>query len=260
MKDLLINTARDPNLAPTFNYASMAHNNHFFFSTLVSYHKLFWTSKLRSTQSQSDTELPQALQKHLSTSFGSMDALRDTMLSTAAGMFGPGFVWLVQEERPSSAHPAMANTADINTGTNADQLHFRTLITYLAGTPYPGAHTRQQGIDMNVQNLGSAENFNKHTRIQNDVGSFGRLSSSARGGMDSISMSTTGYDDGGDPRRFGGADVTPVLCVNTWQHCYLHDYGVAGKREYLARWWERIDWNMVMSRCVVRQGAHSFKY
>lgn len=182
------------------------------------------------------------------------------MLSTAAGMFGPGFVWLVQEERPSTSHPAMANTSDINTGTNADQLHFRTLTTYLAGTPYPGAHHRQQGVDMNTQNLQGADNLNRHTRIQNDVGTFGRHSSSARGGMDSISMSATGNDDGGDPRRFGGADIVPVLCINTWQHCYLHDYGVAGKREYLARWWERIDWDAVTKNCIFRQGNQRFKY
>lgn len=36
IKDLIINTAREPTLAPTFNYASMAHNNHAFFSGLVS--------------------------------------------------------------------------------------------------------------------------------------------------------------------------------------------------------------------------------
>jgi Fe-Mn family superoxide dismutase len=34
-KTLLLNTARDPAQAMIFNYASMAHNNHFFFSSLV---------------------------------------------------------------------------------------------------------------------------------------------------------------------------------------------------------------------------------
>lgn len=34
-KDLLIKYARDPNHAALFNYASAAHNNHFFFETLV---------------------------------------------------------------------------------------------------------------------------------------------------------------------------------------------------------------------------------
>lgn len=34
-KTLLLNTARDPATANTFNYASMAHNNHLYFSTLV---------------------------------------------------------------------------------------------------------------------------------------------------------------------------------------------------------------------------------
>lgn len=35
LKDVLIDTARNPATANTFNYASMAHNNHFYFSTLV---------------------------------------------------------------------------------------------------------------------------------------------------------------------------------------------------------------------------------
>lgn len=181
-----------------------------------------------------------------------MHALRDSFLSTAAGMFGPGFVWLVQEDRPSVKHPAHANAASLNTGVDQDQLHFRTVVTYLAGTPYPGAHTRQQGVDMNVQNLSSMEDFNRHSQIQNEAGSFGRHSRSARG-MGGISSATTGHDDGGDTRRFGGADITPVLCVNTWQHAYMQDHGVAGKRNYLAKWWEKIDWDTVAKRCQQRQ-------
>lgn len=35
LKELLIDIARNPASANTFNYASMAHNNHFYFSTLV---------------------------------------------------------------------------------------------------------------------------------------------------------------------------------------------------------------------------------
>ena len=34
-KDLVIKYARDANKASLFNYASMAHNNHFMFTTLV---------------------------------------------------------------------------------------------------------------------------------------------------------------------------------------------------------------------------------
>lgn len=115
---------------------------------------------------------------------------------------------------------------------------------------------------MNVQNLQSIGDADAQTRVQNSAGAFGRYSQSARGGMRDIPMETTGTDSGGDARRFGGADVIPVLCLNTWQHAYLNDYGVARKREYLARLWERIDWEQVWSLCVERQqlgymGAYS---
>ena len=45
----------------------------------------------------------------------------------------------------------------------------------------------------------------------------------------------------------GGADLEPLLCVNTWEHVWLMDYGVGGKRKYLERWWDRIDWDVVAS-------------
>jgi len=55
---------------------------------------------------------------------------------------------------------------------------------------------------------------------------------------------------GGDVRRFGGAEITPVLCVSTWEHAFLHDFGVGGKRRYLEAWWEAVDWEVVWARCV----------
>ena len=57
----------------------------------------------------------------------------------------------------------------------------------------------------------------------------------------------------------GGLDLTPVLCVNTWEHVYLVDYGVGaydpstgtkvgGKRAFVEEWWNKIDWNVVADR------------
>ena len=93
----------------------------------------------------------------------------------------------------------------------------RILTTYLAGSPISAAHYRQQGVDANTLNAGG----------ENYAGAFG---SSARRG------------DAKPKKPLGGVDVTPLLCVNTWEHVYLRDYGVAGKMEYLERWWGKIDW------------------
>lgn len=43
----------------------------------------------------------------------------------------------------------------------------------------------------------------------------------------------------------GALDVQPILCVNTWEHAWMMDYGIAGKEEYLERWWDRINWDVV---------------
>ena len=42
-------------------------------------------------------------------------------------------------------------------------------------------------------------------------------------------------------------DLTPVLCLNTWEHVWLRDYGVGGKREYVENWWRAVDWDVVAS-------------
>ena len=47
------------------------------------------------------------------------------------------------------------------------------------------------------------------------------------------------------PLAPGGADISILLGVNTWQHVYLRDHGIGGKRDYLEAWWESIDWHAV---------------
>lgn len=212
VKTILLDTARNPATANTFNYASMAHNNHFFFKCL----------------SPHPVGMSAALTKELEASFSSIDTLRSTMLATAAAMFGPGFVWLVQDN-PQRGHA------------------FKILTTYLAGTPYPGAHHRQQNRDLNTSNLENEEDYLRQNRVQNSAGAFG--SAAANRGMGSI-------DGGGrlDEQRFGGADCVPVLCVNTWEHAYLMDWGLEGKMQYLETWWDHIDWEVVQSHCLEVQG------
>jgi Fe-Mn family superoxide dismutase len=85
---------------------------------------------------------------------------------------------------------------------------FFILRTYLAGSPLVGAHFRRQGVDMNT------ENSNSDLRIRPKQGD-------------------------------GLLDVTPVLCVSTWQHSWMFDWTVAGKEQFLEAWWNKIDWKMV---------------
>ena len=199
-KSLLMRFARDPMAASLFNHASMAFNNHFFFQTLS-------TSPL---QIDARPQLKESLEK----TFGSIDTLRTTMLDTAAAMFGPGFVWLVWMR---------------NRHSHIDQGQWRILSTYLAGTPFPEAGFRYQGVDMNTSNPTSASDYMRSEPV-NSAGAFG-------------ATSAHGKEQAAIPP--GGTTLTPVLCVNTWEHVYIYDFGLPGKRKFLSDWWAAVDWGRV---------------
>ncbi|KAI5288618.1 hypothetical protein KEM54_005065 [Ascosphaera aggregata] len=111
-KDIVIMTSRDPNQAQLFNFASMAHNNHFFFSCI--------------------SDEPQTMDANfadiISESCSSVQSLKEEFLGIAEVMFGPGFVWLCKDITGS----------------------LKIVNTYNAGTPYSMAHTRRQSIDANT--------------------------------------------------------------------------------------------------------------
>ncbi|CAH0049806.1 unnamed protein product [Clonostachys solani] len=192
-KTIALMTAREPNQAPIFNWASMAHNNHFFFDGMT----------------PNPTTIPEVLKRELEASFSSMETLRREFVITASSMFGPGFIWLVR-----------AGPAD-----------YRILPTYLAGSPYPGAHWRAQATDMNTTgNEGSARSFfyDHLTGQRKRVGDL-------------------------PP---GGIELQPLLCLNTWEHSWLLDWGVGkggagGKVAFAEAWWELVDWELVAKKSGV---------
>lgn len=187
----------------------MAFNNHFFFRGI-------------NTNPEVSSRPSQELEMQIQKDFSSKDTLRQTFLSTAEAMFGPGFVWLVQ-------------TNDTQFGS------LRILPTYLAGSPLSGAHYRRQSHDLNTHNNDSYQALNK-------VGAFGSAAKQSQG-----------------PKKpLGGVDVVPLLCVNTWEHVWLQDYGVRGKRQYLEAWWDKIDWDLVRQNATLsarmNKGSQQFIY
>jgi Fe-Mn family superoxide dismutase len=147
-------------------------------------------------------------------------------------MFGPGFVWLVK-------------TRSQQTG----QSQFALLNTYIAGSPYPGAHWRRQTRDMNTESeipiKGPADAARaealRNMPIANTVGAHGPLSA-----------------QGKTPP--GGIEAVPVLCVSTWQHSYLADWGILQKKQYLEAWWDHIDWNVVANNAGEKPAGSRFMY
>lgn len=48
----------------------------------------------------------------------------------------------------------------------------------------------------------------------------------------------------------GGVELEVLLGVSTWEHVWLLDHGVGGKRRYLEALWNRIDWGVVDKRAA----------
>ncbi|MCJ1387879.1 hypothetical protein MMC18_000722 [Xylographa bjoerkii] len=204
-KTLAIKYARDPSKASLFNHASMAHNNFQFFSAL----------------SPTPTTPSAALLALIDKSFSSLPSFRTTFLATATALFGPGFVWLVRLT---------------NSPTTGSAAPLAILTTYIAGSPYPGAHFRLQPLDMATTATNVTSGMNPQSFAMNlpqpPQGTAGTMGPYARG------------DKKLAP---GGQDLEVLLGVNTWEHVWLRDYGVGGKRQFLEAWWERVDWGVVES-------------
>ncbi|KAI1213955.1 manganese and iron superoxide dismutase [Annulohypoxylon truncatum] len=205
-------TAREPSLAHIFNYASMAYNNHFFFDNLA-------RVEPGPNEPTGEDRIPEQLRQEITRQFSSVETLRREFLSTAVGMFGPGFVWLVK--------PAQSE-------------QFKILPTYLAGTPFTAAHWRRQGVDMNTQGPAGRDVVD---------GWLGRTQAGA--GATNVGSRFVDHNMVAP----GGIDVIPLLCLNTWEHVWLRDYGigannVGGKRQFVKSWWDVIDWNKVEDRAI----------
>lgn len=197
-------------------------------------------------QAPYETDIPAEFEDHLKNSFGGDIAnVREEMVKNALSMFGPGFTWLVQDKTPSQ-NRASTLQGDSTITSQRERLHFRILNTYIAGTPYPGAHNRRQPVDMNSRPAAlTGQEWERQSLVQNRPGSFGRAGSAA------YQMGLIGNEPGGDePSVFGGANIVPLLCVNTWPHVYLMDWGVAGKSQFLRAWWDRINWPHVWSLVI----------
>jgi Fe-Mn family superoxide dismutase len=174
-----------------------------------------------------DTDNPQEKQpginttKHINEVFeGGVDQLRVDFLEAADSIFGNGFVWLMK--------------APVTGGLSI-------LCTYNAGSPHKNAAPRRDDKDManfDGRQIGAqlstrGNPLQDRSRAVGTAGAFGN-SSAAR------------------PVHYQGLlDAGPVLCANVWQHQWLPDYGMFGRRDYLANWWDHIDWNVVERRLAI---------
>jgi superoxide dismutase, Fe-Mn family len=54
-------------------------------------------------------------------------------------------------------------------------------------------------------------------------------------------------------------NLVPLVSINTWQHVYLTDYGVAGKRRFIENAFDCLDWSVVLKRLPQEKTHLSFK-
>lgn len=196
----------------------MAHNNHFFFDGLA------------VTGGEDPAEhMPKGLLGDLEASFGSLETLQRELLLTADAMFGPGFVWIVRQADASGPQ----------------RFPYRILTTYHAGSPYPAAHWRRQFADMNNQ-AGVSDRSGDVVREWYNMQNVG----AGRGPL----HGAAGLQSDASRRSPGGADLVPVLCVNTWEHAWLFDWGIGGRWNYLAAWWNCVNWGKVAERASALGG------
>ncbi|KAK4188381.1 putative 37S ribosomal protein, partial [Podospora australis] len=169
--------------------------------------------------SPKETIMPERLELALTKSFGSIKTLREQVVHTAAAMFSPGFIWLCRIETPGNPNV------------------FKILTTYSAGSPYPEAHWRRQEIETNTAiGQGSADGLKAgKTYLDNSAFGAGKPTAEAQ---KRLSLAP------------GGVGLEPILCLNTWEHVWLRQFGFqvgnkTGKQVFAENWWFRINWEVV---------------
>ncbi|KAI0164696.1 Manganese/iron superoxide dismutase [Xylariaceae sp. FL1272] len=213
--------ARDPSQAALFNHASMAWNNSFFFRQLRN-------PSIPATQPAPGQEHSEATptdgQAPMSQMPGEFEQNEDRMNKELRSAIDTHFssVETLRRELYFTAM-SMFGPGFVWLVKKPNSTEMSVLVTYLAGSPFTAAHWRRQGLDMNTSSADSGSASDYFDRAQAGADGFNSGKFTAPGGM----------------------DVVPLLCLNTWEHVWMRDYGVAGKSNYVLNWWEVIDWDKV---------------
>ena len=167
-------------------------------------------------------------------SFGSIVEFKTVLLNSAMAIKGDGFAWLVVEK--------LVRRADV----------YETMFvlnTYHCGQPNSNAskylddvklfhHTKEQENKLKdpEAKLAYEEEQKKKNKLEY---SFQNTLIETVDEAKSIHHATK--------RRF-----VPILAIDASPKAYLHDYGVFGKKQYLERVWESIDWDKIAARLPQR--------
>ena len=150
------------------------------------------------------------------------------MIGNAEAMFGPGYVWLVaQKESTTSETNAFTRQLAGKKDKSQPSTDLALMNTYIAGSPYASAHYRKQDKDVSTQDFGVLAGQTPAAYALDRRERAAALKSNA------------------PIFAPNAADIEPLLCVSTWEHAWVPQYGIRGKKEYLERWWSKVDWHTV---------------
>ncbi|CAO1629178.1 unnamed protein product [Sympodiomycopsis kandeliae] len=239
----IISTAAKPQEIRAFNYASLALNNAFFLSGIVSPPGIPQDLSDQSYINLPVSEPSTRLNSELSKAFGSVTQFKNAFTSAALGMSGSGYLWLVWDVTARK----LGIVPTYGAGTILVQKRQQR---GPAGFEAQASLTEEQIAKSSSSSDSTQETSNSDQPSQETE--KGPLSSSSsrvpQETIDRISNvaqdSPSTYAESNQPRD---RILTPVMCLSVNEHAWMNDWGVTGKQEYLVRFWDAIDWNRVES-------------
>ncbi len=183
--------------------------------------------------------------------FGSLEQLKSNFSSTALGMFGPGWVWLVCDETANLAVYPTFGTGTLLIRSKKDVYEDKKIPIPVIGSepPYIAPTTPH---DLNPKPTSPASGLS-HRPNPLHPSTPSRLFSSSSAPLSPLSVTAKSLDNAGVPSAEGyvppskiGRTLFPLLCVSVHEHAWLSaGYGVWGKEEYMKRFWSVVDWKQV---------------
>ncbi|KAL6946487.1 hypothetical protein ACO0RG_000640 [Hanseniaspora osmophila] len=208
----------NPNGQLIYNHASIYQNLEFAISS-INIHKTELTQ-------ESNPLLLKLIQK----SFNSLEEFKTLLVNTSYNIQGDGFTWLMLRRKSEKIDLQASFTGDFVADVH-EILELCIVNTYNAGSPNDYLE-KSAALQKKLSNLSSNQNSAKQSASSNR-GTF--LS------LDEAQMKY--YTDEMKKTQF-----MPLLAIDSSPKTWLTDYGVFGKREYLSKLWDHLNWNLIEER------------
>ncbi|POY74672.1 Fe-Mn family superoxide dismutase [Rhodotorula taiwanensis] len=249
--------AQDPTRTLAFNYASEALNNSFFLSTLSP------TPSGPTPSSSFSTKLAQT------PSLGSFPALVSHFSAHVSGLHpsSGAYVWLVTD--PSGnlgvvgtyaggtvlvkerAQTGYGSYAGKDLRVLGEQVQVVDAAGGASAAPAAAAATGSEQVEGGAPAAASSSSGSAWHAVTPARGpsSGANAATAANGGLD---VSSSAHEIMQASRQSTaataasvGANLHPLACISVHPHCYLEDYGLWGRDEYVKSWWGAVDWTKV---------------